>query len=124
MINFLMLGTNDLSLSSKFYDAILLPLDIIRVLETDRYVGYAKKNDPKNIALYITIPYDKNKATNGNGTMVGLLANSKTKVDQFHQNALNHGAVNEGLPGARHGKDYYCYIRDLDGNKITVFAID
>ena len=70
------------------------------------------------------IPYDKNKATNGNGTMVGLLANSKTKVDQFHQNALNHGAVNEGLPGARHGKDYYCYIRDLDGNKITVFSID
>ena len=84
-----MLGTNDLSLSSKFYDVILSPLDIIRVLETDRYVGYAKKNDSKNISLYITIPYDKNKATNGNGTMVGLLANSKTKVDQFYQNSEN-----------------------------------
>ena len=124
MINFLMLGTNDLTLSSKFYDAILSPLDIVRVLETERYVGYAKKNDPKNIALYITVPYDKNKATNGNGTMVGLLANSKANVDEFHQKALNNGAVNEGMPGPRHGKDYYCYIRDLDGNKITVFSID
>jgi hypothetical protein len=25
------------------------------------------------------------------------------------------------MPGPRHGKDYYAYLRDLDGNKICIF---
>ena len=124
MISFIMLGSNDLSSSSKFYDSILSPLNIIKVLTTDRYIGYAKKNDIDNVILYITIPYDKKKATNGNGTMVGLFAGSREIVDKFHQNALNNGALNEGFPGPRHGRDYYSYIRDLDGNKVCVYTID
>ena len=36
--------------------------------------------------------------------------------------ALELGAINEGDPGPRHGENYYGYFRDLDGNKICVFA--
>ena len=31
-------------------------------------------------------------------------------------------ALNEGLPGPRHGEHYYAYINDLDGNKICAFS--
>ena len=117
-----MLGTNDLSLSSNFYDAILSPLDIIRVLETDRYVGYAKKNYPKEIELYIMKPYNKEAASIGNGTMIAFLANSKKIVDQFHEIGLENGGIDEGSPGPRHGEHYYAYLRDLDGNKICAFT--
>ena len=41
MIRFVTLGTNDLKKSSDFYDEILKILDIIRVEEEERYVGYA-----------------------------------------------------------------------------------
>jgi len=41
-----------------------------------------------------------------------------------HQKALELGSENEGDPGLRpaYGNVYYCYFRDLDGNKICVYA--
>ena len=38
------------------------------------------------------------------------------------QIGLKNKGINEGIPGPRHGKDYYAYLRDLDGNKICAFA--
>ena len=39
MIAFVTIGTNDLKSSVKFYDKILLPLDIVQVYSHERYVG-------------------------------------------------------------------------------------
>ena len=116
-----MIGTNDLKASSIFYDAILFPLGIVKVLNTKKYIGYAKENH-KDIKLYITKPYNKETATNGNGTMVALLAESRISVDKFHSIALESGGINVGLPGLRHDNNYYTYIRDIDGNKICVYS--
>ena len=117
-----MIGTNDLKASSKFYDIILKELDMVKVFIGERYVGYAEKNNPKKIELYITLPYNKDIATNGNGTMIALLAKSRDQVNKFHKIALQNGASNEGLPNQRpsDSTDYYAYIRDLNGNKICV----
>ena len=123
MIGFVMIGTNDLETSSKFYDATLFPLGIVNILNTERYIGYAKKNN-QNITLYITKPFNKEAATNGNGTMIALLAESRAMVDKFHSTALENGGVNEGLPGLRHDNNYYAYIRDLDGNKICAYLLN
>jgi len=122
MLGFIMIGTNNLEASSKFYDAILLPLGIIKVLSTERYIGYAKKNYSKKIELYLTKPYNKEPATNGNGTMIALQTNSRTSVDKFHAIALENCGVNEGSPGPRHDDNYYAYIRDADGNKICAYT--
>ena len=81
-----------------------------------------KKNTPENIELYITKPYNKEPASNGNGTMIALKADSKTIVDEVHKIALENGAINEGLPGPRHNQDYYSYIRDAEGNKICIYS--
>ena len=122
MIAFVTIGTNDLKSAVKFYDKILLPLDIVQVDSDERYVGYAKINYPDEIELYIMKPYNKEAASIGNGTMITFLADSKRIVDQFHAIGLEKGGIDEGSPGPRHGTDYYAYIRDLDGNKICAYT--
>ena len=122
MIGFTMIGSNDLRASSNFYDSILFPLGIIKVLSTERQIGYAKKNSPEKIEFYVTKPHNKEPATNGTGTMIALKTDSRANVDKFHAIALENGGVNEGLPGPRHDNNYYAYIRDLDGNKICAYT--
>ena len=125
MIGFVMLGTNDLKKSALFYDVVLSELDLVKVLTSERYIGYAEKKNIKIIQLYITKPYNKKIATNGNGTMIAFLTKSKDQVNKFHEVALNNGALNEGFPGPRTSDalEYYCYIRDLNNNKICVYCI-
>ena len=123
MIRFVTLGTNDLKKSSDFYDEILKILDIIRVEEEEeRYVGYAKEKTDKLAYFYIMSPFNKDKASIGNGTMISFDAQTPEKINEIHKKAIELGAMNEGDPGPRHGENYYGYFRDLDGNKICVFA--
>ena len=140
MFAFVTIGTNDISKSSAFYDELLKTIDIIKVDQDERYIGYAKQENivkydfklnettlstnPGFVEFYLMMPFDKKKATVGNGTMISFNAKTKKKVYEFHKKALEIGAINEGSPGPRHGEHYYGYIRDLDGNKICVFASD
>ena len=124
MIGYAMFGTNDVSKSSVFYDKILAPLDIIKVLIDNDYIGYANKTLQKEIIFYLTKPYNQEKASFGNGTMLAFKAKSNDVVDECHSIALKNGAINEGSPGLRegYGNVYYSYFRDLDNNKICVYA--
>ena len=118
-IGFVMVGTNDLEKSSKFYDAILAHLGMKRIAITERYIGYGHSSEDSGVKFYITKPHNKENATAGNGTMVALAAETKDAVDKFHKTAIENGAVDEGAPGVRSDGNYYGYIRDFDGNKIT-----
>ena len=120
IFSFVMVGTNDLEKSSKFYDAVLVHLGMKRVTITERYIGYSHSSEVK---FYITKPHNKETATVGNGTMVALSAETKEVVDKFHATALENGAVNEGDPGPRSDGNYYAYVRDIDGNKIAARCI-
>ena len=118
-ISFVMVGTNDLDKSSKFYDQVLANLGMKRVTVTERYIAYSHSSGDDGLKFYITKPQNKENATTGNGTMVALSAETKEAVDKFHKIALENGAVDEGKPGLRSDGNYYSYIRDLDGNKIA-----
>ena len=118
-----MVGTNDLEKSSKFYDAVLLHLGLKRVAITERYIGYGHSSDDDHVKFYITKPHNKENASFGNGTMVALSADTKEAVDKFYKTALENGAADEGKPGIRSDGNYYGYIRDLDGNKITARCV-
>ena len=122
MFAFITIGTNNLKKSSQFYDELLKKLGIVKAILDERYVGYSKEDNLEIIEFYIMCPFDKKEATIGNGTMISFDGKTSEKVNEFHQKALKIGATNEGFPGPRHGEDYYAYIRDLDGNKICVFA--
>ena len=119
VIGFVMVGTNDLEKSSKFYDAVLVHIGLKKITITDRYIGYGHTNDNGHVKFYITKPHNKENATYGNGTMVALSAETKEAVDKFYTTALENGATDEGKPGSRSDGNYYGYIRDLDGNKIA-----
>ena len=123
VVGFIMVGSNDLEKSSKFYDAILAHLGLKKVTITERYIGYGHSSEDDGVKFYITKPHNKETATVGNGTMVALSAETKEAVDKFHKTALENGGVNEGEPGARSDGNYYGYIRDLDGNKITARCV-
>ena len=119
VIGFVMVGTNNLEKSSKFYDSILTHLGLKKVTITERYIGYGHSNEDDGVKFYITKPHNKENATVGNGTMVALSAETKEAVDKFHKTALENGAVDEGEPGVRSDGNYYGYVRDPDGNKIA-----
>ena len=121
MIGFVMIGTNDLDKAIKFYDALLQVIDLQRTVTNEKYVGYSSKKESGNIEFYVTNPVNKEKATYGNGTQISFVVDSKETVDNFYNLGIKLGGKDEGTPGIR-SDDYYCYIRDLDKNKICVFT--
>ena len=121
MIGFVMVGTNDLDKAINYYDALLESIDLKRAVTNEKYAGYSSKERPEDIEFYVTIPANKEKATFGNGVQISFIVNSKETVDKFYNLGIKLGGKDEGAPGIRSG-DYYCYIRDLDGNKICSFA--
>ena len=124
MFSFITIGTNDLKNSKIFYNELLKSINIKNVIETDRYIGYAKNSSLNKIEFYLMLPHNKKTATFGNGTMITFDIISKKDVDMFYNLALKLGATDEGLPGPRHEEHYYAYFRDLDGNKICAFSSD
>ena len=94
-------------------------LGLAAVQETKSETGYGNlgATDP---SLYVTIPYDNQPATNGNGTMSALTAATRAEVAAFHAAALANGGSDEGAPGLRYSANFYsCYVRDPDGNKLS-----
>lgn len=121
MIGYVTLGTNNLQRAAGFYDALLGELGAKRMMESDRLVAWSV--NPQLPGLGVILPYDKQPATVGNGSMVALVVDSKAKVDALHRKAMTLGGKDEGAPGQR-GDGFYCgYFRDLDGNKLNVFHI-
>ena len=121
MIGFVMVGTNSLNKATKFYDTLLDTIELQRVITNKKYAGYASKEKPDEVEFYVTNPVDKEKASFGNGTQISFLVNSKDLVNSFYNAGIKLGGKDEGAPGIRSG-DYFCYFRDLDGNKICAFA--
>lgn len=123
MIGYVTLGTNNLEKAVKFYDELLMELDAKRFMEAeDHFVAWAVS--PEAPAISVTKPFDGEKATVGNGTMVALAVEAPEKVDSLYKKAIELGASDEGKPGPREGGGFYAaYFRDLDGNKLNVFCI-
>ena len=121
MIGFVMVGTNNLDKATKFYDTLLNTIELQRVVTNEKYAGYASKEKPDEVEFYVTKPVNKEKATFGNGTQISFLVKSKDLVNNFYNTGIKLGGKDEGAPGVRSG-DYYCYFRDLDGNKICAFS--
>jgi predicted lactoylglutathione lyase len=119
MIGYVTLGTNDLKKAAAFYDALLGEIGAKRTMDFGTFIVWG--THPKSPGLALTAPYDKKKATVGNGVMVALGMDSKDKVDKVHKKALALGGTDEGAPGPRGDGFYAGYFRDLDGNKLNAF---
>ena len=124
MIGYIMVGTNDLDRSIKFYDELFKLLNLERIETDDVCAGYSQKDGDGKVEFYVTKPVNKKTATIGNGSQVSFFTNSRDIVDKFHELGLQLGGTSEGSGGERPKGSgvYYSYIRDLDGNKICAFT--
>jgi len=122
MIGYVTLGTNDIARAAAFYDALLGPLGAARLMDAERFITWSC--DGRFPGLSVTLPYDHEPATVGNGVMVAIHVGSRQEVDAIYARAMNLGAKDEGAPGPRGEHFYAGYFRDLDGNKLNAFSLD
>lgn len=114
-------GTNDLEKSRKFYDAVLPALGM-------KHMGMMGENahmyGVDTPAFMVTKPLNGKPACFANGGTVGFAAPTRAAVDQFHAAALANGGSDEGQPGPRPFSPtaYGAYVRDPDGNKLTTYC--
>ena len=118
MYSHMMVGSNDIARSKKFYDSTFAAMG-----------GKEGMQDPKGRLIYmhngslfiVTPPIDGEPATHGNGCTIGF-AMTPEQANAWHQAGIdNGGAAIEDPPGVREGngmKLYLAYLRDPDGNKL------
>ena len=114
------IGTNNKESAEIFYDGVLSQLNPIKLLANDRITMWLSKED-KSVILAISIPYDGEVATNGNGAMKAIALGTHEEVDQMYAKAIESGAKDDGEPGLRTETFYGAYVYDLDGNKLCFF---
>lgn len=122
MIGYVTLGTNNLDKAAEFYDAVLGVIGAKRFMSDEgKFIAWAVAPEQPGIAA--SVPFDGNKATAGNGTMVAIAVDAKEKVDAVYKKAIEMGGTDEGAPGQRMEGFYAGYFRDRDGNKLNAFCM-
>ncbi|MBS0284776.1 MAG: VOC family protein [Proteobacteria bacterium] len=119
MYSHMMIGSNDLDRSRKFYDALFGAIG-----------GKAGIQDEKGRLIYlhnggifmVTRPIDGQPATHANGATIGFAMDGPAQADAWHKAGVeNGGTAIEDAPGVRSGNGmslYLAYLRDPDGNKL------
>ncbi|MBV8972032.1 MAG: VOC family protein [Sphingomonadaceae bacterium] len=119
MYSHMMVGSNDLERSKKFYDATFAAIG-----------GGPAMIDPAGRLFYlhngsafaITKPIDGQPATAGNGCTIGINVDGPEQAHAWHAAGVaNGGTAIEDDPGVRQGPMgalYLAYLRDPDGNKL------
>jgi catechol 2,3-dioxygenase-like lactoylglutathione lyase family enzyme len=119
MFSHMMVGSNDIGRSKKFYDALFGAIG-----------GKEGMSDPKGRLMYfhnggvfmVTAPIDGQPACHANGGTIGFAMETPEQADAWHAAGVaNGGTAIEEDPGIREGngmKLYLAYLRDPDGNKL------
>ena len=123
MFNHVMVGTNDIERSKRFYDAVLGMLGAGEPILNKAPTGHARlfyRHDGNSFC--VSEPINGEQATPANGATIGFKCVSAEQVKQFHDIAVAHGgASTEEPPGLREGSMgalHLAYVRDPDGNKL------
>lgn len=121
MIGYTTIGTNDLPRAAAFYDALFAVIGAKRIMDFGRGIAWGTGMDKPGFG--VTLPFDGQAASVGNGVMIALAADGPATVQALHARALELGGTDEGAPGPRGGGFYAGYFRDLDGNKLNAFCM-
>ena len=123
MFNHIMIGSNDIERSKRFYDAVLGTLGAGEPLRNVAKTGHVRLFYRHNGNSFgITQPINGETATCANGATIGFKCDSPEQVRAFHDTAIAHGGQSiEDPPGLRDGSlgpMYLAYVRDPDGHKL------
>ncbi len=119
MFSLMMVGSNDIARSKRFYDALFAAMG-----------GKPAIEDEKGRLIYlhnggifmVSPPIDGAAATCANGATIGFKMADPAEADAWHQSGVDQGGTSiEDPPGWRKGSSgelYLAYLRDPDGNKL------
>ncbi|HEX5455723.1 MAG TPA: VOC family protein [Stellaceae bacterium] len=119
MFSHIMVGSNDIARSKKFYDAVFAAIG-----------GKPGVEDAKGRLIYahdggrfmVSKPIDGRPAGHANGGTIGFAMSNTRQADAWHKAGVaNGGTTIEDPPGVRQGAAgqlYLAYLRDPDGNKL------
>jgi len=123
MLNHIMVGSNDIERSKRFYDAVLAVLGAGEPLRNQAPTGHTRlfyRHDGSTFC--VAEPINGEPATVANGGTIGFKCHSIEQVQAFHDAAIANGGQSiEDPPGLRQGSlGPLClaYVRDPDGNKL------
>ncbi|MGX1305737.1 catechol 2,3-dioxygenase-like lactoylglutathione lyase family enzyme [Amorphus suaedae] len=123
MFSHIMVGSNDIERSKRFYDAVLATVGAGEAARNTNATGQQRlfyRHAGNTFA--VSQPIDGEAACFANGGTIGFKCTSPEQVQQFHDTAVEHGGTSiEDAPGPRDtamGRFHLAYVRDPDGNKL------
>jgi catechol 2,3-dioxygenase-like lactoylglutathione lyase family enzyme len=123
MFNHIMLGSNDIERSKRFYDAVLATLgagEPLRNVANSGHIRLFYRHEGSTFC--VTEPINDEPASIANGSTIGFKCHSPEQVKTFHDTAVIFGGTSiEDAPGPREsalGTMHLAYVRDPDGNKL------
>jgi catechol 2,3-dioxygenase-like lactoylglutathione lyase family enzyme len=117
MIDHVSVAVSDLERAAQFYQLILAPLGLSRLVTRPATVGFGKSYPE----FWINLRAGLSPVSSGSGVHICLRAKSAGEVDAFHAAALQAGGGSDGAPGLRphdRVRYYAAFVIDPDGNRI------
>ncbi len=119
MFSHIMIGSNDIARSKKFYDALFGAMGAKPGIEDAKGRLIYAHNGGR---LMVSKPIDGKPASAANGGTIGFTMGDTQQADAWHKAGVANGGISiEDPPGVRQGaagKIYLAYLRDPDGNKL------
>jgi len=119
MFSHMMVGSNDIARSKRFYDALFAAMGGKPAIEDDK--GRLIYLHDGGIFM-VSPPIDGGSATHANGGTIGFTMADPAQADAWHRAGVENGGIAiEDPPGLRQGSFgalYLAYLRDPDGNKL------
>lgn len=120
MLDHVSLGVKNLERSRRFYDAVLRPLGIVRIVDfQQRGSDYGAMAG--SLGVEFTITLEAGDSMTGRGVHVCFRAPDREAVRAFHAAALVCGGQSGGEPGLRaeyHADYFAAFVLDPDGNRV------
>jgi catechol 2,3-dioxygenase-like lactoylglutathione lyase family enzyme len=120
MLDHVSLGVTDLARSRRFYDAVLQPLGLVRIVNFGNNRGSDYGAAPGSLGVEFTITAE-GSVKPAQGMHLCFRAHDRAAVRDFHRLAISNGGRDDGAPGLRpqyHASYYGAFVFDPDGHRI------
>jgi len=120
MFSHIMIGSNDIARSKKFYDALFTAMGAQPATPDARgRLAYSHNGG----RFMVTTPIDGKPANNANGGTIGFAMSSTDQAKAWHAAGVANGGTSiEDPPGVRPNGAFLAYLRDPDGHKLVGVA--
>jgi catechol 2,3-dioxygenase-like lactoylglutathione lyase family enzyme len=121
MFSHIMIGSNDIARSKKFYDALFAAMGAQPGTEDAARGRLSYSHNGGR--FMVTKPIDGKPATVLNGGTIGFVMSDAKQAEAWHKAGVANGGTSiEDPPGVRANGAYLAYLRDPDGHKLVGVA--